>query len=224
MTNKPLAYLLGNQPFLEHKFMVNPDVLIPRPETEEMVELVIKKLKDQAKKLKILDIGTGSGVIAVSLAKYLKNVEIVATDICYAALRVAKENAQNLKVKSHIKFLQGNLFDPIDKEVFDVIISNPPYIPTTVIDTLDSSVRNYEPFEALDGGLDGLFFIYRILEESKHYLKEDGFLMMEIGYDQGEAAKKEAEKHFGDVKILKDLCKKDRFLEACKPLKPAKKA
>ena len=221
---EPLAYVLESQPFLGLEFKVNSTVLIPRPETEEMTEMIINKYKTKKKLLKVADIGTGSGVIAISLAKYLKNAKVVAVDISESSLKTAKENALEHCIDKRIKFVRGDLLKPLGKDTFDLIVSNPPYIPSSVIQTLEPEVKEHEPRQALDGGKDGLSVIKRILKEAPRHLKQDGELYIEIGYDQASRAIKEARKYFDDVTVDKDLCGKERFLKACKPLKSARKA
>jgi release factor glutamine methyltransferase len=188
---KPVQYILGHTEFMGLRINVNNHVLIPRPETEILAESIIEKKANASgkkSKIKILEIGTGSGCIAIALAKFLDNVEVVATDISQKALDLAKENSILNKVDSSIKFIRADIFDhKILKSgiKFDVIVSNPPYVPTGEIGSLEVSVLN-EPRISLDGGKDGLDF-YR--EISKHYgelFKNNGLLFLEIGYGQAE--------------------------------------
>lgn len=194
----PIQYILGKQEFMGLDFFIKEGVLVPRPDTEILVEYIIDivnkgyfKGKDQ---LKIVDIGTGSGAITLSLAHYLKNVHIYSVDISDIALQVATENSRRLGLESKVTFLKGDLFEPLDNlglyRSIDIIVSNPPYIPTKDIEELQREVAEYEPKLALDGGEDGLDFYRRIVNEYDKYLSERGILAMEIGYDQGPAIKK----------------------------------
>ena len=163
-------------------FFVDKNVLIPRQDTEILVEEVIKIAKRINAK-KILDLCTGSGAIAVSLAKYLPQTEITAIDISNDALKIAKKNAVSNNVENQITFISSDMFTNLNEEKFDIIVSNPPYIKTNVIKELDIQVKN-EPYIALDGGEDGLDFYKKIINESYQYLKCNGYLCLEIGFDQ----------------------------------------
>ena len=201
----PIQYIIGNQEFMELDFYVNENVLIPQPDTEVLVEEVMN-LAEQREKVKILDIGTGSGCIAISLAKNIKNSEIYAIDISENALEVAKINAKKQKVEKQITFVHSNLFENLEENNFDFIVSNPPYIRTKLIDTLSNEVKA-EPILALDGGEDGLKYYQEIVKESALYLKENGRLCFEIGYDQ----KKQVEDLINDSKIYKEIYSKKDF-------------
>ena len=208
----PLQHITHSQEFMKMNFYVNQEVLIPRPDTEVLVEETIKIAK-QMKAKKILDLCTGSGVIAVSIAKYVENVEITAIDISEKALRVAKLNAKNNEVDDKIIFIKSDLFQNIKKEKYDIIVSNPPYIKRDIIKKLDKEVQN-EPNIALDGGYDGLDFYRKIVSEGFHYLKYEGYLCLEIGYDQKEEVTsiiKEQEK-YGYIYSKKDLNENDRVI------------
>jgi release factor glutamine methyltransferase len=181
---EPLSYILGKIDFMGFEFRVTPDCLVPRPETELVVETVISNAQP-APGFTILDIGTGSGCIAISLAKMLANARIIATDISDAALVVARDNARRLGVQDRIHFIAGDLFPPASFGRFDCVVSNPPYIRTSVIDGLSAEVRA-EPRIALDGGPDGLLFYRRIIGQADRYLSNKGTLIMEIGFDQPE--------------------------------------
>ena len=178
----PLQHITNTQEFMKMNFYVNSDVLIPRPDTEILVEEVIKISREYENPV-ILDLCTGSGAIAVSLAKYIPNAKVYASDISKNALEVARTNAQNNEVESKIEFIESDLFEKIKNIKFDIIVSNPPYIKTEIINTLDVEVQQ-EPIIALDGGDDGLDFYRRIVEEGYQYLKLGSYLCLEIGYDQ----------------------------------------
>lgn len=177
---EPIQYIIGKQEFMGLQFEVNKNVLIPRADTEVLVEEVIDIIEN--KELKVLDLCTGSGAIAVSLAKKLKNIKVTASDISLNALKTAKKNAILNDV--NIIFKHSDLFENIE-ETFDIIVSNPPYIETDVIKTLSKDVQN-EPFIALDGGKDGLDIYKKIVNDAYKYLNEDGTLALEIGYNQKE--------------------------------------
>lgn len=194
----PIQYILGNQEFMGLDFYVKEGVLVPRPDTEILVEYIIELVKNKyfgdKDLIKIVDIGTGSGAITLSLAHYLKNVHVYSVDISDTALQVATENSKRLELESKVTFLKGDLFEPLDElnlhKSIDIIVSNPPYIPTRDIAVLQKEVAEYEPKLALDGGEDGLDFYRRIVDECNKYLSNNGVLAMEIGYDQGPAVEK----------------------------------
>lgn len=187
---EPVAYILGKKEFWSMEFKVDRRTLIPRPETELLVSCVLERV-GQGESM-VLDMGTGSGILPVVLAKELGLVKIVAVDCSEGALELARENAETHQVENMIEFVYGNLFDPLAEgrcEGFDFIVSNPPYIPTAEIRTLAPEIKNYEPIQALDGGDDGLKVIRQIIKRSPEYLKSGGFLCMEIGAGQGARAK-----------------------------------
>lgn len=185
INGRPVAYIVGNREFMGLDFFVKEGVLIPRPDTEALVEEIIELCKNKDK-VEILDIGTGSGAITVSLAKYIEKSTVKSLDISDIPLEVGKKNAINNGVDNKIEFIKSDLFSSIkDKNIkFDVIVSNPPYIPKKDMDTLHTQVKDYEPYNALEGGIDGLDFYRDITEQSKCYLKEDGILAYEVGHDQ----------------------------------------
>ncbi len=185
INGRPVAYIVGNREFMGLDFFVKEGVLIPRSDTEALVEEIIELCKNKDK-VEILDIGTGSGAITVSLAKYIEKSTVKSLDISDIPLEVGKKNAINNGVDNKIEFIKSDLFSSIkDKNIkFDVIVSNPPYIPKKDMDTLHTQVKDYEPYNALEGGIDGLDFYRDITEQSKCYLKEDGILAYEVGHDQ----------------------------------------
>ena len=204
----PLQYVTGHQEFYGLDFLVNENVLIPQPDTEILVENALNYCKDK-NDLKVLDLCTGSGAIAISLKSELKDKAVVyASDISKNALEVAKKNAARILKDEKINFIESNMFESIN-EKFDVIVSNPPYIKTNVIEELDKDVQN-EPFIALDGGEDGLDFYRIICENCRKFLNKQGILMMEIGYDQG----KEVQALLENSKVIKDLAGIDRVIFA----------
>ena len=178
----PIEHITHQKEFMKLSFFVDKNVLIPRQDTEILVEEVIKIAK-KVNARKVLDLCTGSGAIAVSLAKYLPQAEITAIDISNDALKIAKKNAISNNVQNQITFISSDMFTNLSEEKFDIIVSNPPYIKTNVIKNLDIQVQN-EPYIALDGGKDGLDFYKRIINESYQYLKYSGYLCLEIGFDQ----------------------------------------
>jgi release factor glutamine methyltransferase len=200
----PVSYLTGHKEFMSLDFIINENVLIPRPETEILVETVCKMGKPESL---VLDVGTGSGAIGISLAKYNKDWQILATDVSFEALMVAKTNAGINGVIDRIKFFQMNLFDALSTGCnFDWIVSNPPYISTEELPRLSAEVSEYEPKLALDGGPDGLEIIRKILLEAYKLLKPDGKLAIEMGYGQSEIIQIIAHEigKYSDFSIIKD--------------------
>ena len=209
---EPVQYIINSQNFYGMNFYVDENVLIPQPDTEILVEEAIKIIRKENKKLKVLDLCTGSGAIAVSIAKE-ENVEVTASDVSKKALEVAKKNSTMNNV--NINLIESDLYKNI-KDEFDIIVSNPPYIATNVIDTLSSEVKS-EPKIALDGGRDGLDFYRKIAEESKKYLCTNGYLIVEIGYDQKEDVIKILEESgYTNIYCIKDLNQNDRVIVANK--------
>lgn len=202
----PIEHITHQKEFMKLNFYVDENVLIPRSDTEILVEEVIEITKKiQARK--ILDLCTGSGAIAISLAKYIPNSEITALDISPKALQIAKINAKNNGVEKQITFVESNLFEKLSKEKYDIIVSNPPYIKKQVIKTLDKQVQK-EPIIALDGGVDGLDFYKKIISQGYEYLKYKGYLCLEIGYDQKDEVIELIEK---EEKFINTYCKKDLY-------------
>lgn len=209
---EPLQYITGRQEFMKLNFLVTKDVLIPRADTEILVEEVIK-LAEGINNPTILDLCTGSGAIAISLAKYVKNVHICAVDISTKALQIAKKNAELNGVKNNIEFIESNLFEKLKDKKFDIIVSNPPYIETETIRTLSKDVQR-EPKLALDGGKDGLDFYRKISDNGYKFLNRQGFLCLEIGYNQRITVKQilESKKRYVNIRCLRDLCENDRVI------------
>ena len=208
----PLQHITHSQEFMKMDFYVNEKVLIPRPDTEILVEEVIK-IASKMQNPVILDLCTGSGAIGISIAKYVKDAKIYATDISEEALEIARRNAQNLGVTEKIKFIKSNLFDKIKKIKFDIIVSNPPYIKKEDIHYLSEEVQK-EPELALNGGDDGLDFYRKIVNQSIEYLKLGSYLCMEIGYDQKIDVIDiiEQENKYVDTYSKKDLYGNDRII------------
>ncbi|OGP32513.1 MAG: protein-(glutamine-N5) methyltransferase, release factor-specific [Deltaproteobacteria bacterium GWC2_42_11] len=239
-SREPLQYITGMQGFWSLEFKVTPDVLIPRPETELLIEEALKVVSGQLavgscanRKLVtanylypcplILDLCTGSGCIAVTLAREIPHAVIYATDISESALEIAKENAKMHGVLDRIKFIHGDLFNALDPKPltpdpisFDIIVSNPPYIRTKDIENLEPEVKGFEPLEALDGGRNGLDVIRKIIEKSHIYLKKDGILMFEIGAGQAVNVMKLFESSFNykGISIIKDYSGIERVVKA----------
>jgi release factor glutamine methyltransferase len=211
LRREPLAYIIGKQEFWSLDFQVTPDVLIPRPETELLVDEVLKILSQQVQRgenLRILEIGTGSGAISVSLAKEFPSASYVATDLSEKALRIAKENALQNGVHGQILFLQGDLFHPLDSDWrFELILTNPPYIPQGHFPSLEPEVRDFEPRLALDGGIDGLEFFRRVFREIGSFLNPGGWFLSEIGAGQDQEIQTITETNpaFDRIEFLPDL-------------------
>ncbi len=212
-TGIPIQYITNNQEFMNLNFYVDENVLIPQPDTETLVEEVINEYKE--KKCEILDLCTGSGAIAISLAKYINESNIVASDISMKALQIAKLNAEKNLVRKKIEFIESDMFNKIYKDDFDIIVSNPPYIKTKVIEELDKQVKN-EPYIALDGGADGLKFYKIIIENAYKYIKNEGKVFFEIGYDQKNELINLFKKnnHYENIYSKKDLGGNDRIIVA----------
>lgn len=226
---QPLAYLTGQREFMSLAFEVSPAVLIPRPETETLVETAVELMRDRVKPTgespvtesptsRIAEAGTGSGVIAVCLAKFLPQALVWATDISPTALEVAERNAERHGVADRVRFAQGDLLAPVDQIELNLVVANLPYVPTGEIPKLAREVR-CEPISALDGGADGLDIYRRLVPQAARMLKPGGWLVLEIGWDQGEAAAalfKAAE--WEEPKVKPDLAGKDRLVVVQKKL------
>ncbi len=186
---EPVQYLTGHQEFYGLDFLVTPDVLIPRPETEFLIERVLNLVvgPEQGSPL-IVDVGTGSGCIAVTLGRHLPRARLIATDASHAALDVARANAKRHGVRDRIEFLEGDLFEPLAglalETAIDILVSNPPYVNEENVELIQREVREWEPHQALFGGVDGMDFYRRLLADGSKYLKPGGYLVVEIGYGQ----------------------------------------
>lgn len=208
MSRLPLQYITGSQEFMGLSFYVNRDVLIPRQDTEILVEEALKKMEE---KKSVLDMCTGSGCIITSLAVYGKPYRAVAVDISAKALRTARKNAERNHAGT-IEFIESDLFERVEGK-YDIIISNPPYIKTEELCGLMEEVRLFEPRLALDGKEDGLFFYRKIIKESVNYLNQGGYLFFEIGCEQAEAVSRLfREQGFSKVEVVKDLAGLDRVV------------
>ena len=224
----PLQHITGVQEFMGYTFKVNPHVLIPRQDTETLVTEAAKTIQDTPreklsffeklrgrKEWDVLDLCCGSGAVGISLAKICSNVKVTATDISAEAVETAEANAEDLRVK--VKFLTGDMFEPVKGRKFDMIVSNPPYIRTNMISILQEEVKDHEPLNALDGGRDGLDFYRTIVEKAADFLEPEGFLLMEIGHDQGEDLRKMLKDSgkYSPAVVIKDLPGRDRVVK-CK--------
>lgn len=206
---EPVQYITGEQEFMGLNFKTDPSTLIPRLDTESVVEDALSELHDG---MRILDLCTGSGCILLSLLKYSNDCIGIGTDISAKAVELAQLNSQRLGIEA--TFLQGDLFEGVEGK-FDMILSNPPYIETAVIETLDDEVRKFEPMSALDGGEDGLVFYRRIAKEAKRYLKRGAVLIFEIGYNQGESVPGIlSEEGYQEIVVKKDLAGLNRTVMA----------
>lgn len=212
-THKPVQHIIGTQEFMGLEFIVDENVLIPRQDTELLVEKAIEFVKNlDSENVKILDMCTGSGCVAVSLAKFLGVKKIVGADISKKALAIARKNAYKNEVEC--EFIESDLFQNIHEE-FSIIVSNPPYIRTNEINELMAEVKNYEPVSALDGGKDGLDFYRSIAREAKKHFEEQGFLLFEIGYDEAEFVRDILIGNgYTDISLFKDLAGLDRVITA----------
>lgn len=215
--NYPMAYILGKKEFMGLDFFVEEGVLIPRPDTEIMIEYIIEYVKKNHKdeEIDILDIGSGSGAIGLSLGFFLPHARVWGIDIDPLAIKLSNKNRESLKLEN-VDFFQGDLFKALEEGLhkkFHIIASNPPYIKREDISNLQRDVRDFEPLRALDGGIDGLDFYRRISLDARDYLRDQGLLIYEIGYDQGQGVKDILEVNgFSQVDILKDIQGHDRIV------------
>ena len=224
LSGEPLQYLLGYQEFWSIHFKVDPRVLIPRPETELLVEQSLSILTAAYLKRTpyVLEIGTGSGAVAISLATEVRDVFVVATDVSGEALLLARENAKSAGVLHRIEFVNGDLFSPIrlmpEQEPFDLILSNPPYIDRSQIQNLAREIKDYEPPVALNGGEDGMAFYRSIVSQGPSYLRRGGWLLLEVGEGQGKRVSTmiDEEGSFSRSERIKDLSGIERVVKAQK--------
>ncbi len=209
--NVPLPYAIGHWEFFGLDFIVAPDVLIPRPETEELVEHALNWLRE-INAQRVLDVGTGSGCISIALARNVPDFNLVAVDRSSAALNIARQNATKHGVAEQIKFIESDLFSNVPLATFDLIIANLPYIPSETLRTLDVYTR--EPSLALDGGIDGLDLIRHLLADAPRYIAPKGLILLEIDSSHGQKALEIAKVFFPEAKcsLLKDLSGRDRFI------------
>ena len=229
--HEPIAYILGKKEFWSREFIVTPDVLIPRPETELLIEHILNFFSSSSPSSpssslplegggiqgegEILDIGTGSGILAVTLAKEIESIHVDAIDISPQALTIAKKNADKFEVSPKINFIEEDFASYTFSKTYDIIVSNPPYIPTEEIDTLMKDVAHFEPKLALNGGKDGLDFYRKIAQKAPTLLKPNGFIFVEIGESQA----KDVTKIFGEnelknISVIKDYSGNDRVVIA----------
>ena len=214
MNNEPMNYVLGYSYFYGYRFVVNDGVLIPRPETEELVGLILSKYDEyfNGKSIDLCDVGTGSGAIAIALKKEEDRLNVYASDISEDALKVARLNAQNNDAQ--VEFFQGSMLEPfIERDIkVDILVSNPPYIKT--VETIEASVYDYEPHVALFGGEDGLKFYREILENAHKVLKPKGFIFFEMGYDLKDSLSALAKEYYPEsrIEVYKDINGKDRMM------------
>jgi len=219
LDREPIAYILGETGFWDLDLTVTPQVLVPRPDTETLVEAALEVLTQKGiGPLRVVDLGTGSGAVALSLAKACPGHTVYATDRSAAALAVARENARRNNLAHRVTFIQGAWFSPFDaaRPFFDVVVSNPPYIPTADIDELEPEVAVYEPRLALDGDADGLRDLSLIISGCRRYLKPGGWVLLEMGWDQREAVRAllEAEGIFQSTRFFDDYAGNNRAVRA----------
>jgi release factor glutamine methyltransferase len=226
---EPIAFITGHREFWSLDFLVTPDVLVPRAETELLVETTLGQMEETAcwdrpnlpdPNFHVLDLGTGSGAIGVSLTKERRDVEVWATDLSAKALEIARANADRHGVKDRIRFIEGDLFEPIKRQCgfFHGVVSNPPYVRRSEIEYLSREVRDWEPKLALDGGPDGLDFYRRIIQQGHVYLKDGGFIALEIAPDMGEEVCRllKSAGRYSAGSIYRDLAGRNRIVSARK--------
>lgn len=220
--HEPVAYLTGKTEFYSLELEINADCMIPRPETELLVQRAIEFLRTRYGIQYVCDLCTGSGCIAVAIAKNFPEARVTATDISAAALEVAAQNVKKHQLNEHVKLLCGDLFEPIIKQLdvsqLDLIVCNPPYVSTAEYEKLEKNVKDYEPKSSLHAGEDGMDIYRRIIEKADEFLKPDASLMLEIGYAQGPAVREllEQTSAFAEIKIEKDFHDNDRIVTARK--------
>jgi len=223
-SHEPMAYLRGEREFYGLTFKVDSRVLVPRPDTEALVDVALERTTNVALGGRVLDLCTGSGCVAITLAKQRPTADVIATDLSEGALAVARENARLLGAYN-VSFLKGNLFEavadarlPWSPVRFELVVSNPPYIATAECETLMPSVRDFEPRMALDGGADGLDFYRTIVDASRAHLTREGVLAVEVGAGQAPAvARLFAEHGYGQIEVRKDLAQIERVVSGVRP-------
>jgi release factor glutamine methyltransferase len=220
--HEPLAYIIGKTEFYSLELNITADCMTPRPETELLVERAVEFLRTRKTKQFVCDLCTGCGCIAVAIAQNYPDAQIIATDICDAALKTAAKNVEKYQLQERIKLLCGDLFDPVvpqlDTGKFDLIVCNPPYVSAAEFETLDKTIKDHEPKLAFFAGADGLDVYRRIAEQADDFLKPNAALMLEIGYSQGTAVREllEQTECFTEIKIEKDFHNNDRIVTARK--------
>ena len=205
---EPLQYILGFAEFMSLRFAVSRETLIPRADTETLVEYALGKIGNHP--IRLLDIGTGTGCIGISMAHYRPETELTLLDVNPDTLRIAGENARDNQVQAEL--MRMDIMQEIPNGQYDVVVSNPPYIRSDVIPTLQTEVRDHEPLRALDGGADGLDFYRRIVEIAPKILNKNGRLIFEIGFDQGEEVKALMSRSFSEIEVIRDLCGNNRVV------------
>ena len=210
-TRRPIQHIIGLADFMGEKFIVNEHTLIPRDETELLVREAVRLIKENDLK-QAIEIGAGSGCVACMVAK-LSEIPVIGLDISNEALHIALDNATKHNLFNRAIFRKSDVYSNVrEREKFDIIISNPPYIPSGIVDTLMEEVRGHEPRQALDGGKDGLYYYRKIIEQSPEYLKPGGMLFFEIGYDQSETVREQMKDFYTGVTVVKDLAGLDRVV------------
>ena len=214
-THEPVAYVLGEREFFGRMFRVDKRVLVPRPDTEALVEVALERTRHLSMCMRALDLCTGSGCVGITLARERPTTQIVMTDLSAEALAVARENALRLGAYN-LALFQGDLFAAINPNLrFDIIVSNPPYIASAEIPTLMADVRDFEPKLALDGGKDGLDLVRRIVKEAPAHLEKDGIVALEIGFDEAERTRAIFSEHgYADIETKRDYGKIERVVSA----------
>ena len=214
----PFQYIFNEKEFMGLNFYIEEGVLVPRPDTEILVEYILAYINEyyEDKMINLLDLGIGSGAISLSIASNCPHIKVFGIDIADIPIKVANINKERFNL-TNVEFLKGNLFEPLRdlnmEESFQIIASNPPYIPRQDIDRLQDEVKSYEPRLALDGGIDGLDFYRIISAQAKEFLQNEGLLIYEIGYDQGCAVSEILKiEGYNNIKVLKDLSNLDRVV------------
>lgn len=221
ISGKPIAYITGEQPFLGWTFKSDKRALIPRPETEQLTELVVREIRqDKLEHGRFLEIGTGAGVIAISLKKYFPHSDVTATDISDEALELAEENAKRLKVS--VNFIESDLFQEVNEEKYDLIVANLPYVPSQKLAFVSDQILDWEPMIAIDAGDDGLKYLVPFIKELPKYLNEDGIVALEFWHTHGEPVKELIAQALPNhqVSIEKDLAGFDRYALITRPNSP----